>query len=236
MPEVMSPPPHSKRVQAWVYAIMNPVIESLRREVSLLAKGNITWQGDTRRCEYIRTIREYFEYSQWPNYEDFVSDPLNASFNDKFEEHDRALSAVESSAAKFADHLMHFDVFQKQVKDSLEQYQSTAGSNAMYPYLHDSPAGSLSRGVAALLVNRIDVLPHHYGTHKFWELYKNEFERYHEFPSFQAVKKATDALKDVSGKLLPDIESHRQWLCRKYDIPAAPISAEKSRSTDAFNV
>ena len=58
-------------------------------------------------------------------------------------------------------------------------------------------------------------------------MYKNEFEPYHERPSFQAVKKATDALKEVSGKLLLDLENHRQSLCRTYDIPAAPISAEE---------
>ena len=132
-PEVMQPPPHSKRVQAWVYAIMNPVIESLRREAFFLNKGNITWQGDTRRCEYIRPIREYFQYSQWPNYEDFLADPLNSGFREKFEQHDLKLSAVESSAAEFADGLMHSDAFRKKVKDSLEQYQSTARTNPSVP-------------------------------------------------------------------------------------------------------
>ena len=232
----MQPPPHSKRVQAWVYAIMNPIIESLRREVFFLDKGNITWQGDTRRCEYIRPIREYFQYSQWPNYEDFVADPQNPGFREKFEEHDRGLSLVESSAAVFADGLMHSDAFRKKVKDSLEQYQSTARTNPQYPYLDDIPEGSLPRGIAALLVNRIDDLPHHYGTHKFWEVYKKDFEPYRDGPSFQAIKTATDALAEVSSKLLLEIESHRQSLCRTYDIPAAPIPTDKSRSTDAFNV
>ncbi len=145
-PEVMQPPPHSKRVQAWVYAIINPVIESLRLEVFLLDKGNTTWEGDTRRCEYIRPIREYFQYSQWPNYEDFLADSLNLGFREKFEEHDRGLSEVESSAAEFADGLMHSDAFRKKVKDSLEQYQSTARSNPQYPYLDDMPEGILARG------------------------------------------------------------------------------------------
>jgi len=235
-PEVMQPPPHSKRVQAWVYAIMNPIIESLRREAFFLAKGNITWQSDTRRCEYIRPIREYFQYSQWPNYEDFVADALNPGFREKFEEHDRGLSKVESSAAEFADGLMRSDLFRKQVKDALERYQSTARTNPQYPYLNDVPEGSLARAMAALLVNRMDVLPPHYGTHKFWEVYKKDFEPYRDRPSFQAVTKATDALREDSSKVLLELENHRQSLCRTYDIPAAPIPTDKSRSTDAFNV
>jgi len=236
MPEVMPPPTNSKRVQAWVYAVINPVIENLRREVFFLAKGNITWQGDTKKCEYIRPICEYIQYSQMPNYEDFLADPLNLGFREKFEEHDGALSAVESSAAEFADGLMHSEQFHKQVKDALKEYHSTAGTNPQYPYLDDIPQGSLPRAVAALLVNRIDALPHHYGTHKFWEVYKNEFGPYRDRPSFQAVKKVTDGLKEISSKLLLELENHRQSLCRTYDIPAAPITADKSRSTDAFNV
>ena len=131
---------------------------------------------------------------------------------------------------------MHSDAFRKKVKDSLEQYQSTARTNPQYPYLDDMPEGSRARGMAALLVNRIDVLPHHYGTHKFWEVYKKDFEPYRDSPSFQAIKEATDALKEVSSKLLLDLENHRQSLCRTYDIPAAPIPTDKSRSSDAFNV
>jgi hypothetical protein len=227
-PEVATPPLHSKRVQAWVYAILNPVIEGLQRETYILAKGNLTWQGDTKRCEYILPIREYIQYSQSPNYQDFVADPFNLGFREKFEEHDRALSAVESSAIAFADGLMHSESFQKQVNDSLEQYQLTARANGQYLSL-----GSLPRAVAALIVNQIDVLPHHYGTREFWEIYKNKFEPYHEHPSFQAVTTTADALKDVSSKLLLDLENHRQLLCRTYDIPAAPIPTDKGHSTDA---
>jgi hypothetical protein len=218
IPEVTLPPPHSMRVKAWVYAVLNPAIDSLHREASFLATGNLTWQGDTKRCEYIRPIREYIQYSQWPNYEDFVADTLNLGFREKFEEHDRALSGVESSAVEYADGLMHSEPFQKQVNDSLEQYQLTARANGQYLYL-----GSLPRAVAALLVNRIDVLPSHYGTHEFWEIYKSGFKPYREGISFQSVKRAADELKDVSTKLMLDLENHRQLLCRTYDIPAAPI-------------
>ena len=74
------------------------------------------------------------------------------------------------------------------------------------------------------------------GRTSFGKLYKKDFEPYRDGPSFQAVKKATDALKEVSSKLLPELESHRQSLCRTYDIPAAPIPTDKSLGTDAFNV
>ncbi len=226
IPEVTTPPQHSKRVQAWVYAIMNPVIENLRREISLLDRGNLTWRFYSKKCEYIQPICEYIEVEQRPNYEDFTADQLNLGFKERFEEHDGMLAAVETSATQFAERLMQSNRFQKQVKDSLERYDSDALANRQYPDLTSMP-GSLPRAIAENLVNRVDVLPHHYVTHEFWENFKNEFEPYLDEPSFQAVQQAAETLKGVSSKLMLALENHRQSLCRAYDIPAAPIVIDK---------
>jgi hypothetical protein len=220
---------------------MNPLIESLRRERFYMDKGNLSWRFYSKKCEYILPICDYIEVAQRPNYEDFVANPLNPGFRERFEEHDRALAAVESSASKFADGLIQSDLFQKQVKDSLERYESDALANRQYPDLA-SMRESLPRVVAEYLVNRVDVLPHHYMTHEFWEKYKNEFwekyknqfEPYQGRQPFQAAQKAAGELKDVSSKLLLDLENHRQLLCGAYDIPAAPILIDKSHSVDAF--
>jgi hypothetical protein len=154
-----------------------------------------------------------------------LEDPLNLGFRERFEEHDGALTAVESSATQFADKLMQSGLFQNQVTDSLERYQTTARGKPQYPDL-DSMRESLPRAVVENLVNRAEVLPHHYGTHKFWEDHRSVFEPYHKDPSFQAVRQAASTLKDVSTRLLLDLGNHRQRLCRTYDIPAAPILEE----------
>jgi len=101
---------------------MNPVIESLQRESNLLGEGNLSWRPYSKRCEYIRPIREYIESSQRPNYEDFVADRLNRGFRGRFEKHDQLVSKVESAAARFFDSLTDSDDFQNQVRDSLNKY------------------------------------------------------------------------------------------------------------------
>jgi len=68
---VANPPTHSRHVEAWVWVILNPVMDGLRREVGLLSKGNLSWRSYSRKCEYIRHIREYIDAAQQPNYEDF---------------------------------------------------------------------------------------------------------------------------------------------------------------------
>ncbi len=241
IPDVATPPQHSRRVEAWVYAVLNPLIENLGREIFLLSKGNPSWRIYSRKCEYIHPICDYIGISQQPNYEDFIADPLNPGFQEKFEGHDRALAEVESSASRFSDGLIHSDVFLKQIKDSLGEYESTAHTNSVYPFI-ESMRESLPRAVAELLVNRIDVLPVYYMMQKFWEVYRRtfdlsaqEFEPYGQRQSFQTLLQARAALKDVADKLLHDLESHRRLLCRTYDIPAAPIPVDRSVShrTDA---
>jgi len=233
-PDVATPPPHSKRVQAWVYAIMNPLIESLGREIRLLSEGNLSWRSYSRRCEYIRPIREYIESSQWPNYEDFIGDQLNARFREHLTRHDHQVSEVESAAARLFIGLTDSNEFQKQVEDSLERYVSAARAKPQYPDL--GTTSDLAKVVAEYLINRTSVLPGHYMTHNFWEDYRGHFEHYHNPPSFQELDQAAAALNDTSKGLLADLEDHRHYFCVTYDIPAAPIPIEKSFSADAYLV
>jgi hypothetical protein len=227
------PPLHSRRVEAWVYTILNPLIESLRRELLLMDKGNLSWRFYSKRCEYIRPMAEYIESSQRPNYEDFIGDKLNVGFSGKFEKHDRALDVMEESAKGFFDRLMGSNLFLKDVKDSLEKYESTISANSRYPDLNPMKE-DLPKLVAEFLINRTELLPDHYMTHKFWEDYWRSFAKsmdaYKQRESFRALTKASGALKEVSEKLLLDLENHRQSLCRTYDIPAAPISIDKTHS------
>ncbi len=229
----MQPPPHSKRVEAWVYAIINPLVENLRREVFLLKKGNLSWRFRSRCCEYLRPISAYFPYSQLPNYEDFVADELNPGFKTQFDKHDGALARVENSASRFFDDLMRASPFLEQVKRTLKEYESKQRDNPLSPSL-DSMKDYLAEYIAECLVNRAQTLPYHYMPHKFWERYGSEFEVYKEAKSFQKLKRDALSLEGISERLLPELESHRQTLCRKYDIPAAPVHAKNSQITDVF--
>ena len=217
---------------------MNPVIESLRREISLLRKGNLTWRAHFRSCEYIRPIHQYIEHSQYPNYEDFLSDNQNLSTD--FEEHDRECGEVESHANYFFERLLQSTAFVKRVQEAWEEYQSASRlNNVMYPNLND--LGRLSRDVAELLVNRTEALPDHYVYHRFWEDHRKKFEPVEdrfEFPEDklipQTLQKAASGLRETSERLEAALKAHRRLLCTEYDIPPAPITVEVGSSADAF--
>jgi hypothetical protein len=234
------PPPQSNRVKAWVYTIINPLIDALRREQLLLEKANLSWRFYSRRCEYIRPIPEYVEASQLPNYEDFLADDLNSSFPAEVERHDRLVVEAEAKAAGFFDGLMRSDLFQRQVQESLAEYQAGLSSNLQYPDL-ESMSKDLPKYVAEYLINRSEVLPSHYTVHKFWEGYRLRFERsadeyepYQQRETYRELKSVCNDLLAQSRKLLNVTEKQRQFLCRKYDIPYAPLQpADASHGSDA---
>lgn len=228
---LVQPPQHSRRVESWVYAILNPLIEDLRREGVLLKKGNLTWRWYSKKCEYLRPINEYVGVSHGPIYEDFVADNRGKEFKGDFENHDKSLAEVEGRASRFFDGLMQSNMFRKQVSSVLTEYESGIGVTQEYPNFERMKA-DLPNYIAEYLINRTEILPPHYVTHQFWKKFGSKFERsedefagYKQRTSFRALKKSSSTLEEVSGRLVQGLEAHRLLLCSTYDIPAAPVNS-----------
>ena len=89
----IKPEKGSERVKSWVYAILNPAIESLRRETALLKTGNLSWRAHTKRCEYIRPVDELIDPPSQPILDDFLAE--DPTLRDHFNKHDAALARLE---------------------------------------------------------------------------------------------------------------------------------------------
>jgi hypothetical protein len=222
-------PPHSRRVEAWIYTVLNPLIDAMQRETQLLQQGNLTWRFHSKRSEFIRPTLEYIVSAYLPNLDDFLAE--HPTFRDRFDEHDDALSEAEGRARTVFEILLSSPLFQRQVKEFADRYESQfASSQPHYPSLL-LMKDDLPKYVAEYLINRVDALPNHYTVHKFWREFAREFElSSHEFgqpkqrQSSAALGEAVDTLSEISMRLRRELESHRLFLCRKYDIPAAPVA------------
>jgi hypothetical protein len=222
----------SERVKAWVYAILNPLIDSFRRETELLKTGNLSWRVHSRRCEYIRPVAELIDFEQRPNLEDFLAE--NPTFGERFDEHDSAVAGIEQAAARFVQGLLQSKLFQEQVAECLSTYESQARtSNPTYPELVGHTRERAAEYIAEYLVNNTKSLPRHYVHYAFWESFAPEFNRFKERQTFAARDESANKLRNVSGHLRIDLETLRLTLCREFDIPAAPI--EPPRGTPAEN-
>lgn len=74
------------------------IIDSLQRELSLLNSGNLTWRSRTSQCELIKTIQEYVDPGQWPNYQVFVVEYKASVLIPGFKNHDSYLDKVNTAA------------------------------------------------------------------------------------------------------------------------------------------
>lgn len=222
---IQARPKDFTRFEAWVYAVLNPLIDSVGREVAFLEEGNLTWRNFSRHCEHIGPIAGYVEKDQLPVYEDFLAGD-EAGFKKRFDEHDRKLAATETAAADAYRVLIQPEAFQKQIEQSLEEFESRVSSGE--PGYRESlipTAESLARAIAELLVNRADELPYHHSTQKFWHDYREQFQRFRKDPAFGALNRAATAFKESSRLLRDELVSHRLYLCRSYEIPSEPPAA-----------
>ncbi len=223
------PKQHSQRVAAWVYTVLNPIVSGLDREIHFLNQGNLTWRYYSRRCEYIRPVQEYVQNGHWPNYEDFLAD--NPSFTRKFSVHDEAVGEAELLAGRFYDTLLQSPLFRTEVDNYLKEYEAAVNPTEPSLYTLEHMKEELPKYVAEYLINEVKALPPHYTTHKFWEKYSAsfwqkyslEFEPYKGRQSFRLLLSLKRRLAEISAKTKPRLEGHRLFLCRKFDVPAAPI-------------
>lgn len=216
----------SERVKAWVYAILNPLIDSFRRETELLKSGNLSWRVHSRRCEYIRPVAELIDFDQRPNLEDFLAE--NPTFGERFDEHDSAVSAIEQAAARFVQGLLQSKSFRELVAESLSSYESRSRtSNPTYLELVGHLGERAAEYIAEYLVNNTQSLPRHYVHYAFWESFAPEFNRFKASQRFTARAEAAKELRDLSERLRADMETLRLTLCREFDIPAAPIEVPR---------
>jgi hypothetical protein len=215
-------PRQSRRVAAWIYAVINPTVEGLEHELEFLKKGNLTWRSITKRCEYVRTIQEYVDSRQWPNYKDFLNDNENAIFLKTFELHDNDLGNVNSAAEEVYAGLLSWSAFSGEVLRLLESYEGRRASEPQLPSFN-LVRKELVQVAAENVINNVQSLPRHYTYSPFWNYASRELLTFRNLPHFPRLHEAQAQLHEISSALRGALEDHRITLSRKYDVPAAPV-------------
>ncbi len=215
-------PRQERRVAAWIYVVINPIIDSLERELGLLENGRLSWRSNTSRCEYIRTIQEYVDSRQWPNYKDFLHEKENEVFLKAFSMHDADLEKVNAEAERLYKWLLSWDEFSRGITVSLDRYEQHRTAQPGWPSFN-SVRKDLDQVVAENLINNVQSLPRHYVYSFYWNFVATEQLGIRRRSEFGPLLEAQAELREISSKLKAGLEDHRLNLSRKYDIPAAPV-------------
>lgn len=220
---VLPPKKQSRRVAAWIYAVINPIIDSLQREILLLDSGNLTWRSYSSRCEMIKPIQEYVDSTQWPNYQDFLEEHPKSIFVPGFKQHDMILDVLNSASQALFSRLLSWPAFLDSLQVALNAYEGrreSLGPTAQ-PLVD---AGEVKEEVAQHLINNSQTLPSHYVISSFWNSEgRARLSSLRNDATFRPVHESRTNLLKHSAKLKRALEAYRLSLSRDYDVPAAPV-------------
>lgn len=207
----------SERVKAWIYSVLNPLMEALRAENKLLSKKNITWRYHTGETEFILPTRNLIPPSARPNYDDLLRGcpDLKPPMGGR----DEKVRALFQAACDCWKHLTQFSLLRQIVEGQLKQWTEEGN-----PYPGRAvPEEEFWLLIAEHLMNNVEELPYHYSNRAFWSRFRQNLLALRVGPSFSQLEKPIAELEKSNGALIETLDQVRSRLCEEYDIPAAPV-------------
>lgn len=210
----------TRRVTAWIYAVVNPVIEALDQEHALLESGNLTWRAYLGRCEMIKPIAEYVDPNQLPNYQTFLSEHSGNPIVKNFDRHDSTVEALNASAQQAFECLTSLGEFLQTAESEMKAYEAARLREQWAPAHIQT---ELPRFSAEYVIDNIQSLPSHYATSEFWNGFGKKLLVFRNRAEFESLHRATKALQEISARLRQELVDYRLSKSRQYDVPAAPV-------------
>ena len=203
----------TRRIEAWIYTVITPIIEALKIEKSFLKDKNWTWRYYTKNLEFILPLEGYVDSASIPNFEDFFNTNLKIERKRKKREDLRA-ALTENCQIAFK-YLTELEDFRDNVKSSLSMYGEYPGGAVTEKDFH--------KLIAQYIINDTKEMPQHYTTSQFWSKFGNEFLEFRTGEKFEELDASGKQLEVEDERFLITLENLRSVLCEKYDIPAAPV-------------
>ncbi len=207
--------PGRERRKAWIYSVVNPILEALKIESSFLEKGNWTFGQDSRDLDFIRPLEGYVDYQSRPNWEDFVSS--NPNVQERVRQRDKLQEELRKACSEAFDYLVVDHQFRQKVSECLKAFQQWEGGSL----------GTVPENlVAELIVNNVEQPPSHKGYYRFWSRFGADLRRFRVGQAFDRADQAGHELKKSNDELSAELVKVRSDLAAEYDIPWAPYYDE----------
>lgn len=203
----------TRRIEAWIYTVITPLIEALKIEKSFLRDKNWTWRYSTKNLEFILPLEGYVDSASIPNFEDFFN--TNPKIEKKRKKREELRAALSENCQSTFKYLIELKDFQEKVKSSLSMYGEYPGGAV--------PEKDFYKLIAQYIINDTKEMPPHYTTSQFWSKFGNEFLEFRTGENFEELDASGKRFEGEDECLLMTLENLRSDLCEKYDIPAAPV-------------
>lgn len=211
-----------ERRKAWIYSVINPLLEGLRIEDTFLARGNWTFRRYSRDLEFIRPVPILVGYKERPNFEDFVSS--NPKAKEEIDRRDAQREELRDACRVAFDSLADNPDFQREVSECFQEVEAEKPGETSR-FVH--PAVKPHEVVAETVLNK-GFVPDHAGFYPFWSRFRDKLMRFRKGAQFENADQAGDKLKTSNDALSLELSQLRSALAEEYDIPWAPYYDEAS--------
>jgi hypothetical protein len=208
-------------VRAWFDTVLNPLLQGLATESSLLAEGNLTWRFQQHRFASLVPVRQHIFGEAWDNLDQFLS--LNPDYVVLLEGHDRDLDALGVKCRALENRLSESEA----LLQLLDRVKSSIGDLHGYRDFREifgaiEPA-NYSKLVAEYIINNTETLPSYYTTAEFWNRYHEQFLKVREVdenrPFWDAMKAEKDKFSATVDRLATALKTRRHELSISANVP-----------------
>ncbi len=208
-----------ERVKAWIYSVINPILEGMTIEAGFLERGNWTFRRYSRDLEFIRPVSAFVSYQGRPNGDDFTTS--NPDAKEKIDLRDAQREELRDACRAAFDDLAANSDFQQKVDECFRAFEVEA-PGATSRLVH--PAVKAHEVIAELVVNNRAGVPDHAGIFPFWSRFRDELMRFRVGAAFEKADQAGLDLRKKTEDLSLELSKTRSDLAAEYDVPWAPYA------------
>jgi len=214
--------PGRERAKAWIYSVINPLLDALKVQSVFLKRRNWTFRFYNGNLEFIRPLDGYINFQSRPNWEDFIAS--NPSARKRIEDRDRRREELRKACNLAWRHLVDLEEFRQQVLTLLDRFRAEEPpSNHRVSGL---PDGEFHKLVAERIVNDIGNITEDSADFRFWSRFRDDLIQFRRGSSFELMERAGLDLSERNNEVTEELGRAREELASKLDIPWAPYSDE----------
>ena len=205
-------------VRAWFETVINPLLNALRAENTLLQKKDWTWQFYQTGLEMIKPVTQYIDADAVDNLEQILH--FYPSLKTKIENHDEATDRLFQACRGLHTTI----VSRSDLEDIYRTVTSQAKlSKSMEEMFASREASEHINLLTEYIVNNTGELPYYYTVSPLWNRYREQFLKVLGHPAVvpytKKTTKAGEQLMRANEALVKSLKNIREELSLKHDVP-----------------